>query len=398
MDAPPIRDGAVLFDRGVILDVGDGRSLTSRYPDAQLIDRPDQTLLPGLINGHTHLELSGFSCGARPADFVEWLMQLVPSGPIDLEFIHKSVARSVPIGVEQCLRFGVTCVGDIARHCTVSRPILQHGPLRVVSYGEVQAMARRRGLLEERAEAAADRRWESEFLRTAITPHAPYSVEMDGYRRCLEVASAGGLPLATHLAETREEGEFLEHHAGRFRDLWNYLGAWDEDVLRFAGGPIRFAAAAGLLDYPRTLLAHVNYCDDSELALLGTGNASVVYCPRTHAYFGHPPHRWRQMLAHGINVAVGTDSCASSPDLNLIDELRLMRRIAPDVPALQLWKMATVNAARALDMPDRVGALRAGAAADLVTFKASSAAPLDEILDSDALPADVWIAGKRLVG
>jgi cytosine/adenosine deaminase-related metal-dependent hydrolase len=391
MDRPPIRDGAIVFDRGVILEVGDGASLVAAHTDAQIIDRPNEIILPGLINAHTHLELSEFSCGAPAADFVDWLMRLVPRGPINLETIHQSVARSVPIGIEQCLRFGVTCVGDISRHSTVSRPLLQGGPLRVVSYGEVQAMAQRRGLLEQRIEAATDRRFESAFLRTALTPHAPYSVEIDGYRRCLEVARAGDLPLATHLAETPFEAPFLENHSSRFRDLWDSIGAWDDQVPCFSGGPIRLAASIGLLDYPRTLLAHVNYCDDSELDLLSHGNASVVYCPRTHAYFGHSPHRWREMIASGINVAVGTDSCASSPDLNLVNELRLLRHIAPDVPSLELWKMATVNAARALDMQDFIGTLHNGAAADLVAFRTSGDDPLEEILNSESLPVDVWI-------
>src|SRR5207253_5134070 len=139
----------------------------------------------------------------------------------------------------------------------------------------------------------------------------------DGYRRCLAAAKYFGLTLATHLAETPHEEEFLASHAGPFRELWEFLGAWDEQVPTFAGGPIRYAQSLGLLDYP-TLLAHVNYCDDAELALLARGRASVVYCPRTHAFFGHPPHRWREMLSRGINVAIGTDSCASSPDLNLL--------------------------------------------------------------------------------
>jgi cytosine/adenosine deaminase-related metal-dependent hydrolase len=394
MDQAPIRDGAVLFADGTIVEVGPADALETRHPDASLIDRPGETILPGLINAHAHLELSEFSCGSAAADFVEWLMRLVPPGPMNLDAIHQSVARSVPLGAAQCLRFGVTCIGDISRHGTVSRPLLRDGPLRVVSFGEVQAMASRRGLLEERIQIAADRRFESPFLRTAISPHAPYSVELDGYRRCLGVARAGGLPLATHLAETPFEAPFLENHSSRFRDLWEYLGAWDASVPRFAGGAIRFAAATGLLDYPRTLLAHVNYCDDAEMDLLAAGRASVVYCPRTHAYFGHTPHRWREMLARGINVAIGTDSCASSPNLNLVDDLRLMRRIAPDVPAIDLWKMATVNGARALDMQDRIGVLRPGAAADFVAFKTSGAEPLEEILDANFLPIDVWIDGQ----
>ncbi|HSV15726.1 MAG TPA: amidohydrolase family protein, partial [Tepidisphaeraceae bacterium] len=127
-----------------------------------------------------------------------------------------------------------------------------------------------------------------------------------------------------------------------------------------------------------------------------SGQASVVYCPRTHAYFGHPPHRWRDMLAAGINVAVGTDSCASSPDLNLVDDLRLLHRIAPDVPAQTLWEMATIRGARAIAQQSLVGSIEVAKAADLTIFLVQSDDPLTEILESSALPAEVWIAGRRI--
>src|SRR5205085_4235604 len=134
------------------------------------------------------------------------------------------------------------------------------------------------------------------------------------------------------------------------------------------------------LNYP-TLLAHVNYCDDDELALLARGRASVVYCPRTHRYFDHPPHRWRDMLAAGINVAVGTDSCASSPHMNLVDELRLLHQIAPEVPPQDLWQMATIRAAKALQMDPQVGSISPGKLADLVAFPATADDPLCDLLE-----------------
>jgi aminodeoxyfutalosine deaminase len=151
-----------------------------------------------------------------------------------------------------------------------------------------------------------------------------------------------------------------------------------------------------LLDYP-TLLAHVNYCDDDELKLLSAGIASVVYCPRTHAYFGHPPHRWRVMLEAGINVAVGTDSTASSPDLNLLDDLRLLHQIAPETKVETLWEMATIRAARALQLDRHVGSLALGKSADFVLFPVTSQQPLTAILENHIIPSAVWIDGKQSI-
>jgi cytosine/adenosine deaminase-related metal-dependent hydrolase len=384
----PLRDGAVAMAAGCVVAVGPSEALRPRFPDADLHDLGDAVLLPGLVNAHVHLELNQLRCGDRPTSFVDWLLGLMRSaGPGD-------PASAAADGAAECLRFGVTAVGDITAFPAFTRPVVVAAGLAGVSYGEVRAMAARRSFLEPRIAAAAEPVG-SDRLRAGISPHAPYSIELDGYRRCLAVAAELGLPIATHLAETVDEATFLADHAGPFRQLWAVLDAWTSDVPTFAGGPIRAAAALGLLASPRALLAHVNHADDAELALLAAGQASVVYCPRTHAYFGHRPHRWRDMLAAGVNVAVGTDSRASAPDLNLVDDLRLLRRLAPDVPAVELWAMATHRAARAIGRPD-LGVLNAGAPGDAVAFPVdpATADPLADVLDGSAVPTAVWLAGR----
>jgi len=392
---PVIADGAILVADGRIGDVGSRQELRSRYDDAELRDLGDAVILPGLVNAHTHLELSDCKCGPPPTGgFADWLVGMLRRTRIPPEEMERAVTRAIGIGIEQSLRFGVTAVGDISRQCRLTRALLRESSLRVVSYGEVQAMAQRRGLLEERIAIAADESLAGPRLTIGITPHAPYSVELEGYRRCLETAKSLGLPLATHLAETMDEATFLDSHSGPLRELWDQWLTWDDSVPRFPGGPIRLAKQLGLLEYP-TLLAHVNYCDDDELELLAAGKASVVYCPRTHQFFGHGPHRWREMLDRGINVAVGTDSCASSPDLNLVDDLRLLHRLYPNEPVSLLWEMATVRAARAIGADD-AGAIQPGASADLVAFRCTSSDPLVEILDKQTLPIATWVAGEKV--
>jgi cytosine/adenosine deaminase-related metal-dependent hydrolase len=266
--------------------------------------------------------------------------------------------------------------------------------LRTVSFGEVLAMGQRRCLLEERLAEAIDPSLQNEYLRIGVSPHSPYSIEPEGYRRCLEAAHARSLPLMTHLAETPDEAEFLSNHAGPFRELWRQLGGWDEQIPRFPDGPIRYAQMLGLLDYP-AVLAHVNYCDDEELKLLAAAKASVVYCPRTHAYFGHPPHRWHEMLDLGINVAIATDSSTSSGDLNLLDDLRLFHRQAPKMSAEIVWQLATSRAALALGCP-HLGSLAAGKMADIAAFPSRGSDPLAALLGSDDLPTQVWMGGKAI--
>ena len=392
MDSPAVRDGGVLVGGGKVLAVGPSAQLRRAAPHAVVHDFGDAAVLPGLVNPHTHLELSRLMRPQKPGRFINWLGSVLASAGD-----ASATTGAVAAGIAESLRFGVTTVGDISRDVGAARAALGSSRLRAVSFGEVVGMAHRKSLLPQRLAAAlADGAPASHAtLIASLSPHSPYSVDAEGYRSCVAVARDRHLPLTTHLAESPDEAAFLSDHAGPFRELWDRLGAFDDALVPyFSGGPVRFAASVGLLDHHPTALAHVNYCDDDELSLLARGRASVVYCPRTHAYFGHLPHRWREMLAAGINVAVGTDSRASSPDLNPVDDLRLLHTLAPDVPPESLWQMATVRAARALGLDPSVGSLTPGKCADVVVFPAVGREPLRDILESSTHSAEVWIAGK----
>jgi cytosine/adenosine deaminase-related metal-dependent hydrolase len=429
---PLIRDGAVVIGHGRVLDVGMQADILPRHADAAVTALGCALVIPGLVNAHTHLELSDITRESPPAGgFVGWLRQMIARSIAGSRELASRCSMATLHGIEQCLRFGVTCVGDITAQPAATRPVLAHSSLRAVSFGEVRAMGANRSLLEERIAQATDggapappgvagasgrpglvawasRPWcrysdaemgmhtedaGSDALRIGLSPHSPYSVELPGYARCLAVARQRGIPLATHLSENPAEAEFLERQSGPFRELWNTLPWWDKHIPRFAGGPIRMAHSLGLLDFP-AVLAHVNCCDDAELDLLAAGRASVVYCPRTSAWFGHPPHRFREMLARGINVALGTDSCASSPDLDLLEEARCVHRLAPDVPPDTLFQMITLNGARAIGWAGELGSLDPGKHADLAVFATMTDDPLREILEASLLPDRVFIAGR----
>jgi cytosine/adenosine deaminase-related metal-dependent hydrolase len=394
MDRPVIRHGAVVISGERIIAIGDLQNLRAKLPDAPLEDLGQSIIVPGLINAHTHLELSHIQREPAPSGgLADWLIRVIKKNILPQGELEKAVAKAVAIGVRQCIHFGVTTVGDISRNCRLTRSILSRLPLRVVSYGEVQAMGERRILLDERLAAAAEKS-EALNLRIGISPHALYSIEPEGYRRCLLEARQRNLPLATHLAESPDEVTFLAHHGGSLRKVWDFLGGYDHDIPTFQLGPIRLAQTLGLLDYPKTLLAHVNYCDDAELDILAAGKASVVYNPRTHAYFQHPPHRWREMLARGINVAIGTDSTASSGDLNLMEDLRLLRKLAPDYPVAEIWQLATTRAARALDVAPISGSITPMKLADLAVFPATGPDPLASILDEPIPLSRLYIGGE----
>lgn len=389
--SPTIADGAVRVEHRIV-EVAPFASIDRA--GARVVDLGEVVLLPGLVNAHTHLELSDLSPGERPASFGEWVIRNMKVRAALGDRYAATVTAATRAGATECLRHGVTTVGDISRDVALTRPALAWGPLRVVSFGEVLALAQRRTLLHERLAVAIDPAHASDFLRVGVSPHAPYTVEAAGYCACIAASDRRRMPICTHLAETLDEREFLATHGGSLRAIYDWLGTWDGDVSPEPDGPIAMAARVGLLDRP-ALLAHVNYASDDELNAIARGPASVAYCPRTHAYFGHPPHRWREMLARGINVCVATDSRASSPDLNVVEDLRLVRRLAPEADARLLWSMVTTRGAAALERDD-VGAIAVGRRADFVAFPSEGNDPLGALLDGPAIAKSVWVDGVRV--
>jgi cytosine/adenosine deaminase-related metal-dependent hydrolase len=170
------------------------------------------------------------------------------------------------------------------------------------------------------------------------------------------------VPVAVHLAETAAEQELLILRRGPFVPFLQELGAWSPDglaedtdhVLRLLNNP-----------FAPTLLVHGNFLNVTAAI---PSNTSVVYCPRTHAAFGHPPHPFRDFLARGVRVAVGTDSLASNPDLDVLAEVRFLHQRHPDVPGATLLRMATLSGAEALGWADETGSLSLGKSADLVVL------------------------------
>jgi aminodeoxyfutalosine deaminase len=200
-------------------------------------------------------------------------------------------------------------------------------------------------------------------VRLGVQPHAPYSVSRAAYRAAGNLAARHGLGLSTHLAETEEECEFVARGVGPRADLLRELGIWQEGLdVGHGQSPVRHLG--GVLD-GRFVAAHVNLADDDDLDVLRARGVVVAYCPRASASFVQaatpPRHRYRDMLARGIPVALGTDSVVGLPraDLSILEEMRhLYRRDGTD--GRTLLRMATVHGARALGWDSASFTLGAG--------------------------------------
>lgn len=412
-----MHNAGVVVQEGKIAAVGELSDLRREF--GNLPEEGDRrgVLLPGFVNAHTHLELSYQSAAVlQGGHFTPWATGLIRSYP-PAEKIEGIVRDAIRRGAAESVRCGVTTVGDITRHAAITRSELAAignsglpSP-RVVSFGEVMGLGKLRGRAAEMIQAAItlpENIPPSDRLVLGISPHAPYTVEGPALRACVRAAIIKSAPIAMHLAENLEEIEFLSDLAGPFGNDWEIMRTMDlidDQIPLFPGGPVRWAQRWGLLladaadPRPRrfpVLLAHVNYCDRGEMAQLAVSRASVAYCPRTHHYFKHPPHRYRDMLDNGINVCLGTDSRASNPDLSILREAQLLVQ-RDNFDPYEALATITRRGAEALGMGHLAGTLTPGKLADLTLFAGPPTDDvLPELLRSAPEPRQVWIGGRAV--
>ncbi len=332
---------------------------------APVMDWGSSVILPGLVNAHTHLELTRLHKQLTGAGcFTEWLSQVVRRRR---DWTRKEYADSARQGADMALASGTTLVGDVSAS-GLTRKALESGKLRKIVFEEALALAPEGA---ETALAALEARIlkdEPDPLSTGgVSPHAPYSVSPQLYRGIARIARQRAIPLATHLAETRAELEFLQSGTGEFRDFLTRLGVlppgWTPPCL----APVAYLDSLGVLEQS-PLLIHCNYLDPDSIARILGRRCSVAYCPRSHAYFGHEAHPVRQLLNAGVNVALGTDSLASNDSLSMLDEVRFLSRERKDLRGEEIFRMATLNGASALGFGGVLGRLRRGYWADMTVI------------------------------
>jgi cytosine/adenosine deaminase-related metal-dependent hydrolase len=323
----------------------------TRAPDEDL---GNAAIVPGLVNPHTHLDLSGARGLIPPTDpdhFTDWLRGVIA---YRRSRTAEQTQADIEAGLAECLRFGTTLLGDIASE-GASWDTLAAAQVRAVVFREQIGVSAIRSLDAIRASAV----WfgtdpKLADCRRGTSPHAPYSVHLGMYR----VLNLRRGPWATHLAESPGELRLLADRRGPFREFLEGLGVWEPGCL----APSVEMILRWLADAEPGVIAHANYIPRADIP----PNASVCYCPRTHAAFGHPPHPFRDFLARGVRVCLGTDSLASNPDLDPLAEARFVRSRYPDFPGDQLLRMITLSGAEALDWAYECGSLEPGKSADLV--------------------------------
>jgi len=280
--APPISDGAVLVDdAGTIAAVGPHPHVPTP-PGAQALAFPDAALVPGLINCHTHLELThlaGTNPEPRFAAWIRRIRELKDATPPD------QFRRSAEQGVRDCWARGVTCVADTGSTGAVVAALARLGG-RGIAYHEVfgpDPAQAESSLARFRDEVAALRKWTSSRVGLGASPHAPYTVSAELYRRVAQEAYRDGLPLAVHVAESREEVELVRDGTGPFAELLRARG------IAIAAQRCTLVALLARLGVLRlgTLCIHAVHLDAEDIAVLQGARAAVAHCPRSNRVHGH---------------------------------------------------------------------------------------------------------------
>ena len=349
VEGPPIPGGTVTIRDGRIIEVWKRES-------AEIEDLGNVAICPGFVNAHVHWE---FSRLAAP---------LGKAGKSLLDWIPRVIAYRQETGCAEdpgAVRTGM--LESRETQTAVAAEIVQPGAsLDVLAEGNPEAVAFLEliGPTPERAEStlAAAEDWIAEAvgrhpaLKLGLSPHAPFTVHPILLEGAVRLAKKWNLPLAMHYAESAEERRFLDRGTGPFRAMLESMGTWSPALAP------RTDILSTLAEAGRTLIIHGTHLNETEIAFLAehAETMSVVYCPRSTAYFGAEDYPLEKLLDAGVRVALGTDGRASTPNLNILDEMRFAAARHPEVSAETILRMATLAGAEALGIEEDYGSLAPG--------------------------------------
>ena len=346
VEGPPIENGAVAIEDGRIAAVGTAAELGRGE------HHEGAAIVPGFVNAHSHLEYAVYAGFGDGLEFAAWLeLHIARKRRLDFD----DMVASARLGAAQSLASGITTTGDASFSGAAGPAMAELGLSGIVhleAFGDELAVE----ALRARVEPAL-----SERVSLGLSPHAPYTATAALYRACADT----GLPLATHLAESAAEEEWLVHGSGPMSGF--------ADLLPPPPGEsgVRALARAGVLG-PSLTAAHCVTVDTEEIALLAAHDVAVAHCPRSNAFLGCGTAPLSELRAAGIRVGLGTDSPASTPSFDMFAELRAAifaarsRERRPDaLTAAEALELATLGAARALRLDGETGSLVPGKQADL---------------------------------
>lgn len=350
------KDAAILVDDGTIVDVGSMSDIRRRAGN-ESVREFDGILLPALINAHTHLELSALRKDQfHHSDFVDWVIKLVDTRTSMLSVDQRpDCLRAKRLAEANGTGYFVNVGNDFDLNSSLGDNQLFAFEQIGINESSADKVLARSGELVEKESS----------VQTALAVHAPYSVSPVLMRGVKAFNNSRGAVTSIHLAETSDENEFVMSGTGRMADLLNYrVGKWEFDPR--AGSSVRYVDSLGMLD-EKTLCVHCVFVDEKDIETLSERKSSVAVCIRSNRELsGHVPPV-EKFLKKGVRILVGTDSLASSPDIDMFSEISAFYSefhdiVGPD----RVFAAATCDAAEFLGISERYGSISPGKKGDIV--------------------------------
>jgi cytosine/adenosine deaminase-related metal-dependent hydrolase len=419
MDGPPIEDGAIAVSNDRIVDVGKFDEIKARHT-GEIADLGEQTLLPGLINAHCHLDYTCLrrkipsprpapgadSCSHGPVgrpglreshasscepvatrSFTDWIRAINAE---KAKLSADDYVASINDGFAEARRFGTTTIANLTAFPELIPRI--RASTRTPWFAEmidIRAPERAKELVDRATECVVRAR--SPGALWGLAPHALFTASNNVYRCSEEIARTQNALLTTHLAESSEEMQMFYDASGPLYDFLKNIGRPMNDCGNKT--PLElFLAATGGRAPSRWIVAHLNELKESDFELLkkSTPKFQIVHCARSHNFFGHGQFRFERLHSLGFNICLGTDSLASNGDLSLFGEMRAFQKMFPSVSPEAILRMVTTNPAMALHQENALGRIRRGFKADLVAVPCSGSTDVFEQIIAFKAPIN-WL-------
>jgi cytosine/adenosine deaminase-related metal-dependent hydrolase len=395
IEGEPIRDGWVSVDRGRIVALG-RRAANDPTPGIEL---GDVAVMPALVNAHTHLELSYLRDQIAPAStFTAWARQIIYARrmkPTDPMALQVPADEAIDAAIDECVRCGTAVVGDIGNTHAAFRKIAA-SPLAGVFFWELIGFNLPDADFDALVEHAVGDLQElptTERVRASLAAHAPYSVAPLFFRAIKKaVSKMPFVPCSVHLAENAEEVELLMTGGGPWKALMKDIGSWNHAWTAPRVSSVQYLDQMGFLDN-RLLAVHGVQMSPADLETLRARGVTLVTCPRSNGHTGAGVPPISDFYESGVRVAIGTDSLASAPDLNVFAEVATLHALAPSVPATSLLESATIQGARALGFDADYGTIEPGKLARLLAVDVPpGTGDVEEYLVSGIHPGQIrWL-------
>ena len=368
----PIQNGCVVEHNGIIEYVGE----SDKAPAGEDHDLGESVLLPGIINTHTHLELTAMRGFLEDLCFNDWIDKLRSSRKEALT--DEMLLDSARYGIVEGLHAGITTYADTCAAGLVFDAMLELG-VRGIMFQETfgSAPEQSESAMEVLKERVAElKKKETDLVRVGISPHAPYTISDDLYAATARYARESGLRMGLHIAESESETRIVCSADGPFAIEWNVRGL---PLAPRARTPVELLEKTGCLA-TSPLLIHCVNLDAEDIETIARHKCSVAHCPASNAKFGHGISPVADLIAAGVTVGLGSDSVASNNRMDILEEARLailfqraIKKTERAFTAQQALEMATIGGARALRIDDKVGSLEVGKEADFAAFSLDAA-------------------------